>query len=153
MRSNAPLCYYPQKCDALLDKLNTDVIKLENSIDVKDNAIKIMMQDLGIYQLDTLEQQQEVVETIDFGAELGETAETAGEASNGNIAAFGQISDGRSDECLDALSGPNIPYKRDVRQFGHRMHQIPAVVILQNCFFFFIEMGPSLCEWNHLFEQ
>lgn len=63
-----PVQYFPRIHDISVDELHFAVVKLENMCDAKHEAIQMLLREIGIYNLGSLDEQQEVIDTIDITA-------------------------------------------------------------------------------------
>lgn len=131
---------------------------------MKSKAIHLMLRDIGVFQLDSLEQQQEIVETIAIdvlaendvvrNVENTSIADVAVHVPADRIDADDEVEDASNDSIVnppqistnqtnnhetDGLGGSNNPYIWDVRYFGQRLTDSSKQIC--NCSYFLQRWG------------
>lgn len=64
--SATPIRYFSNSLDGKMDILNLSVMKLESVNNLKHGAIDLLLRDIGVFGLDTLDDQQEVIEAMEI---------------------------------------------------------------------------------------
>lgn len=76
-----PMQYFPKCHDILLNEMQFTVVKMENMLDVKSAAIQNLLRDVGVFNLDNLDQQQEVIDITAVHEVSNDAANASGKTS------------------------------------------------------------------------